>query len=283
MLKHTFLHIPRVGKATEQRLWLSGIRTWEDAAACSDTRRLGSAAEMIKWYLDLSYRALERHEIEFFGDLLPAAEAWRLYANFNNPQIALRTAFLDIETTGMNPLYSQLTVIGLSDGARFKYYLQGENLEDFYQEIENYDLLVTFNGKCFDIPYLKAALPGLRLPRAHIDLRYVLRKLKLSGGLKAIERTTGHARNQDELSLLDGFDAVVLWRLYRRGVPAALDTLLRYNAEDVVGLKPLLEYACNRLVAELPLELAPMPVAERVTLDIPYSPDLIRSIKSASL
>lgn len=31
MLEHTFVHIPGIGKATEQRLWEQGIRTWAEA------------------------------------------------------------------------------------------------------------------------------------------------------------------------------------------------------------------------------------------------------------
>ncbi|MEW6737219.1 MAG: ribonuclease H-like domain-containing protein, partial [Acidobacteriota bacterium] len=252
MLKHTFLHIPRVGMATERRLWADGIESWEDALRCYDDRQLGSGGTLIKHYLELSLSAWQRRDFSFFTQLLPASESWRLFPSCSR-ELAVRIAYLDIETTGMHADYESLTVIGLFDGEQVKYFVQGVNLEHFLDEIEQYELLVTFNGKCFDVPFLRATLPRVRLPRAHIDLRYVLRRLRLSGGLKAIERTAGVARPQDELGQLDGFDAVLLWRLHKRGEPAALSTLLRYNAEDVVGLKPLLELACNRLMAELPL------------------------------
>jgi uncharacterized protein YprB with RNaseH-like and TPR domain len=278
MLKHTFLHIPRVGRATERKLWHAGIRTWEDGLQCSDSRRLGSAAAIIKDYLELSQAALARGDLEFFTELLPAGESWRIFPYCQ--QFSARIAYLDIETTGMSPGHSQVTVIGLYDGSEFKYFVQGDNLNQFHQEIEQYDLLVTFNGKCFDVPFLLSALPGLRLPRPHIDLRYVFRQLNLRGGLKAIERRTGLAREQDELGQLDGFDAVLLWQLHKRGDRRALSTLLRYNAEDVVGLKPLLELACHRLIQELPLGIAPPIVSERMLPDIPYSVDLIRELKA---
>jgi uncharacterized protein len=277
LLKHTFLHIPRVGKVMERKLWNSGIRTWEDGLRCSP-RHLGAAESTIKSYLELSLAALERRDIGFFSELLPASEAWRLWPDLS-PDISARVAYLDIETSGMSPAYAYITVIGLFDGRELKYFVQGRNLEDFYEEIGSYDLLVTFNGKCFDVPFLRAFMPGLRLPQAHIDLRYVLRKVGFAGGLKAIERQTGLSRKQDELGLLDGFDAVLLWRLHERGKTEALPTLLRYNAEDIVGLKPLLELACNKIIAKLPLDLPSLPVSRRFIPDIPYSAELIRSIK----
>jgi uncharacterized protein len=277
MIKNTFLHIPRVGRVMERRLWESGVRTWEEGLNCS-AKLLGNAESTVKSYLELSLSAFEKRDIAFFSDLLPSGEAWRLSPDLC-PGLSLRIAYLDIETNGMSPTYAYITVIGLFDGEDVKYFVQGKNLEDFYDEIRNYDLLVTFNGKCFDVPFMRAIMPSLKLPRAHIDLRYVLRQAGWRGGLKAIERQTGLARKQDELGLLDGFDAVLLWRLHERGEMKALTTLLRYNAEDIVGLKPLLELACNKLIMKLPLQLPHLPVSNRITPDIPYSMELIRAIK----
>ena len=55
---------------------------------------------------------------------------------------------------------------------------------------------------------------GVRMPRAHIDLRHVLRGLGLTGGLKKIENCLGLDR--PGLHEVDGSVAVLLWDEYRR-------------------------------------------------------------------
>ncbi|MBL8149167.1 MAG: ribonuclease H-like domain-containing protein [Blastocatellia bacterium] len=275
MLKNTFLHIPRIGKATERRFWEKGITTWEEALQAS-RRDLGVSDLLVKDYIERSFKALDNQDTDFFAELLPTSEMWRLIVT---PELATKAGYLDIETNGMNPNYSIITVVGLFDGQDVSCFVYGKNLEELYEEIEKYNVLVTFNGKCFDVPFLKAALPGIKVPLAHVDLRYILRQAGFSGGLKKIERYTGLARNQDELGTLDGLDAVLLWQLYERGEQEALTTLMRYNAEDIVGLKPLLELACNMLIKEIPLSIDLLEVSERVTPDIPYSQEVIRQVK----
>lgn len=276
MLKYTFIHIPRVGKTTERNIWEAGVSTWNDFQY--GQKRLGVPDDLLKHYLELSHTALLQRDIVFFSQFLPSSESWRLYPQITH-QLNLKVAYLDIETSGTDYSRDKVTVVGIFDGQTTHYYVKGINLNDLYEDITQYDLLVTFNGKCFDVPFLQVAMPGIRLPQAHIDLRYVLRKLQLSGGLKSIEKQTGLARAQDELGRLDGYDAVVLWQLHEQGEKQALPTLLRYNAEDVVGLKPLLELACHTLMAQLPLNLPPFPISKRMTPDIPYSRELIRNIK----
>ena len=71
------------------------------------------------------------------------------------------------------------------------------------------------------------------------------------GGLKSIERQL-HIPRVPETDGLTGYDAVRLWRAYRkggRGAEDALRLLLAYNREDVVNMKLLLDYALPRLRA----------------------------------
>jgi hypothetical protein len=278
MLKHTFLHIPRIGKLTEYKLWQAGILSWEDAINFNNYNKLGISEILIKSFLEESFLALEENNISFFNDKLPSSETWRLYPRFSS-EPPLKVAYLDIETTGVNAYSDSITVIGVYDGKGVKQYVSGKNLLDFRYDIEEFDLVVTFNGKVFDIPVIRSEMPKIHIPKAHIDLRYVLKQVNLRGGLKSIERQTGFARYQDELGKLDGYDAVLLWRLHMRGDKRALPTLLRYNAEDVVGLKPLLELACNKLIKTLPLNLPELPLSKRDIPNIPYYPELIQELK----
>ena len=69
-------------------------------------------------------------------------------------------------------------------------YVQGQNLERFKDDIYKYDVICTYNGKCFDVPVIESDL-GIKLKQVHIDLRYVLKSVGFSGGLKGCERKAG--------------------------------------------------------------------------------------------
>ena len=57
---------------------------------------------------------------------------------------------------------------------------------DFKDNLKKYQAVITDNGKCFDIPFIKNNL-GINLNQIHIDLRYVLASLGFKGGLKGCE------------------------------------------------------------------------------------------------
>jgi len=224
-------------------------------------------------HLDESVKALAAGHAHHFEMLLPSGELWRLY-----PEFGEKVAFLDIETTGLYPGADVITLIGLFDGQDTKVFIRGINLEEFAEEIGKYSLIVTFNGKRFDIPFIRRTLGELPPYQAHIDLLYPLRRLGYRGGLKAIEAQLGLER-EGALKEADGFLAVLLWREYQRGNRPALDTLVRYNLEDVVNLQYLADVAYNEAVARLPIKLEPLPVHGKFAVDIPFDPDLIHYLR----
>jgi uncharacterized protein len=251
MLTNTFLHAPGVGVAFERKLWAEGVRHWDDFLArrhreTARTRAIGQT-------LRDSVRALEEGDHRFFSGALPGAEHWRLFKEF-----ADKAAYIDIETTGLSSEHSEITTIALYDGRDVKYYVNGKNLHSFVEDIKDYSVIITFNGKGFDAPFIQSYF-RIELPHSHIDLRYVLASLGYSGGLKACEKQFGLSRN--ELEGVDGFMAVRLWREYKRGKKSALDTLLAYNIEDVINLEHLMYSAYNLKLKRLGLagELPPTP------------------------
>ena len=46
---------------------------------------------------------------------------------------------------------------------------------------------------------------------------------------------------------IDGFEAVRLWRRYKKGDEQALQTLIKYNEEDIVNLKTIMEFAYDKM------------------------------------
>ena len=166
---------------------------------------------------------------------------WRVFDVFKS-----KAVYLDIETSGGYEGVDEITVIGIYDGETVQTFVNGINLDAFEIAIAPYDLVITFNGSSFDLPYIRRWFPGISLPPGHIDLRFMLKKLGYSGGLKKIEKDFGLCR-EPEIDGMDGYEAVRLWREYQWGDKKALDTLIQYNSADIVNLKPLMEAGYNEL------------------------------------
>ncbi len=256
MLKNTFCHLPGISARRERMLWAAGAHNWEALLA-------GAGGLSWSWARNLaarlteSQRQLAEGEPGYFSERLPSREHWRLY-----PEYCHAAAFLDIETTGLTPGADAITTIALYDGRQVQTFVQGENLADFPAALAPYRLLVTYNGKSFDLPFIERAF-GLRMTQAHIDLRYLLHGLGYRGGLKGCERQLGIGR--EELAGIDGYFAVLLWHEFRRtGNEAARATLLAYNVADTVNLATLMVLAYNLKLAETPFASShrlPLPAA----------------------
>lgn len=260
MLENTFCHINGIGEKTESRLWQAGVtdwRSWREVVGVSLSQR---ARMEIPWIFEQSLEALEENRPSFFSSRLKSGDVWRLFTSFRQS-----TAYVDIETTGLGD-YADITTIALYDGEQVRHYVNGENLEQFTEDVYDYTVLVSYNGKSFDIPVLEDYFK-ISLPQAQIDLRFVLAKLGLKGGLKGCERQVGI--NRGALDGVDGSFAVHLWQLYQNeNEPKALETLLAYNIEDTVNLERLLVEAWNRNVAKTPF-------AGDYYLELPVPPPLL--------
>lgn len=237
MLNTCFTHVSGIGRTTAQKMNQMGIYTWEDALNASKLPiQSGQAAGFLR-EIEESCRKLEQRDALWFSQRLSNAEQWRLYPHFYKS-----AAYVDIETTGLAWPQAAITTIALYDGENLKVYVNGHNLEAFLDDMEEYELLVTWHGLAFDVPFIRKALQT-PLQIAHLDLLPVFRSLGITGGLKKVEKLLGLDR--DELDGVDGYTAIQLWREYElTGKESALETLLAYNAEDVFSLETLSRYAC---------------------------------------
>nr|MBC8361663.1 ribonuclease H-like domain-containing protein [Candidatus Desulfatibia profunda] len=245
MLKNTFRQVPGIGFKTEQRIWNSGIMEWDEFKAPYPRGFSWRQLDDLESFLEESKKQLENRNPGFFTRRLPPKLHWRLLPEFRDS-----IAYLDIETTGTAAGYDRITTIVLYDGKTVYWYVSGQNLENFKTDVQKYDVIVSYNGKCFDIPFVESDL-GLRLDQAHIDLRYILASLGYKGGLKRCETLLGLDRG--ELKGVDGFFAVRLWHDYQRNNNIkALDTLLAYNIQDAVSLETLMVTAYNLKIKATP-------------------------------
>ena len=146
---------------------------------------------------------------------------------------AVHEIFLDVETDWVR----RLTVVGFFSEGTGLVQLVGPEITPgaVRAALPAAGTLYTYNGHSFDLACLRKQLGlDLRACFASVDLRWVCQRQGLRGGQKAVERRLGHSRL---LLDLEGRDAPVLWARFERGDRAALATLLRYNGEDLRGLR----------------------------------------------
>jgi len=152
-------------------------------------------------------------------------------------------AYLDIETTGLNRHYADLTVIGIALEKQRKTEVVQLFENDLCEQrlltvLDGIDEIYTYNGSRFDLPFIQAKLGvDLRACFKHTDLMYDCWRNNLKGGLKAVERQLGIMRR---LRNINGYAAVKLWYEYvNNNNKQALVTLLEYNREDILNLRVL--------------------------------------------
>lgn len=259
MLNNSFLHIPSLGAATEKKIWDSGVRTMDDFLASPPNFISSNKKRNFTEHIHTSKEKIACKDALYFLNHLPIKQHWRIFREYQDSAV-----YLDIETTGLGEPGDIITTIALYDGKNIRYYVNGKNLNDFTKDIREYSVIVTFNGKNFDIPFIERYF-GITISQAQLDLRYILRSLGYSGGLKSCERQFGMER-AGELSGIDGFFAVLLWNDYKKTEnPKSLETLLSYNIEDVLSLEFLMIEAYNRKLKDIPFAME--------KLNIPKSPD----------
>ena len=271
MIQNSFQFIPGIGDKTEKMLWAAGVFTWDDLSKGANKLKIGEDKRVrIEEYLEKARTALSLRNAAFFAEYLSSKDYWRIYKEFLN-----KVLFLDVETTGLSLYYDKITLIGTFDSDKIRYFIRDNNMDEFPDHLRNYPVIVTFNGKLFDIPFIKKQFPQIVIPPLHIDLRYLLRSIGIGGPLKKIESQLNISRPA-ELREITGREAVVLWNRFLNGDDQAMEKLLTYNSYDTVNLQTVLDYCyrakaneiLNRMkAATYQIELGQEPIAIRDHFD----------------
>lgn len=244
MLENTFKLVKGIGPESEKRLWEQGITTWDDFLSKDHVKGISKTLlQKLRVEVETARLELDSGNPGYFAHRLKPADLWRVYGPFKKEAL-----FLDIETTGLSPYWSELTVVGLYDGFDYCCLVQGQGLSEarLQKEISGYKILVTYNGSGFDLPFLKAKFPTLIFPPIHLDLMTLGRRVGLKGGLKMVEKALGMER-QEDIRNMTGYEAVLLWSRYQKGSQEALRILREYNEADVVNLKTVAREIYRRL------------------------------------
>lgn len=168
---------------------------------------------------------------EWFSGRLPAGHRVRALRSFAGDAV-----YFDIETDGM-ARGARITCVTTLRGDRLRTFVRGRDLDGFLEEWSGAKLLVGFNSKRFDTPLVCREF-GLAAAPAQIDLMDEAAHYGLRGGLKAIEKRIGFAR--EAVPCAEGADAVECWRRFcDAGDESALAALIAYNRDDVLSLRHL--------------------------------------------
>ncbi len=240
-VENSFIPVRGVGETTERRLWEQDVTHWDEFHPAAVGAKTG---DRIEAFIDEARPRLDANDAAFFDQAFPSGERWRLYENFRE-----NACFFDIETTGLDHDRNKVTTVSFHRDGETTTLVRGDDLtaENVRAQFDPADLLVTFNGARFDVPFLETSF-GLDVETPHLDLMYTCGKLGLSGGLKPIEREIGIERDRPDIS---GRDAVRLWHEHEAGEDGSLETLVSYNREDAVNLRTLADTATARLDSRL--------------------------------
>ncbi len=245
MIRNTFSILNGIGEKLERRLWKDGILTWSDFIHAGDIRFISPERKpSFDGSLSKAALKLEERDAAFFARSIRRREHWRLFEIFRDNAV-----YLDIETNGLMPgRGGYVTVVGLYDGFDWTSLVAGENLtaDNLDKALSGYKCLITFYGASFDIPFLQRSFPEVRFDIPHFDLCFAAKRLGIRGGLKKIETLFGIERGE-EVRGMDGYDAVRLWELSKRGSDEAKRLLLSYNREDTVNLHAIADILYRRL------------------------------------
>ena len=186
----------------------------------------------------------------------------RLAPGLGSEDIA-RTVFVDVETTGLaggTGTYAFLVGLGVFDGDNFlvrQLFLAGPSGEEAMlavtaEALSTAKALVSFNGRCFDLPLLETrfTLNRLRPPSPalpHLDLLYPARRLYRrrleSCRLAHLETALLGLEREDDVP---GWLIPSLYFDYLRfGRAAPLEAVFRHNALDVLSMVALLSHLAH--------------------------------------
>ncbi len=291
MLTETFIHVHEIGQDREKALWRAGFCNWWDVMSAADSDiPPGVPLSYLRRTVEQSVVALGEGDWGYFREGLKG-HYWRALSLLpggsgnSSSGRSLRVLALDIETEGISKEINGVTAVGVCGDATGMAPLallpaSRSFRDELFGVLEETDLLVTYNGTQFDVPFLQAQpfLRGIPVPPLHVDLRFLFSSLGITGGLKRVQVQMGYQR-EGALADVDGYMAVLLWQEHLRRVPGALDTLVRYCLEDVVVLLDLAPLGYNMHAANLgrPWRAKGGP---SISLDsFPYDPAIISRLK----
>lgn len=165
---------------------------------------------------------------------------------------------LDIETTGLDSSNNSIILVGILD-------LFGDNdfrqffcdnlsmekalLEFLIEHVENTDIIVTYNGASFDIPFINKRFAKFGIDYAipahkNLDLYKILRSTYIKSLLPDMKQKTMEAFagiNDTRKDKISGYESVLKYLEFLKNGSAILkEEILLHNKDDIIQLTQLL-------------------------------------------
>lgn len=249
LLAQSLCMLKGISPATECTLRQRGIILQKQLLTSADDLFSAKQAAKIK----NSYQRIEKIQqlnlLDGLVNALPCGHRVRVIYEYYQ-----KTAFLDIETDGKSE-YANITCISILKENKISTFVQGRNLDDFLDLWATCGIIVTFNGKRFDLPRILNEFCLTTVP-AHIDLMHEAAHYGLRGGLKNITNNLGFQRKEQNCTI--GNDAIVLWQEFNETQnEEKLSQLIAYNQDDVYALKWLYQKLLPRSLENTLIEIVP--------------------------
>ena len=170
-----------------------------------------------------------------------------------------RGLFLDLETCGLSssPVFLAGTMFWNGEDFVIRQYFArhyGEEvalLNALHQQTRAFDLLVTFNGKSYDAPFLQSRAQthrvAMQLPPRHLDLLHASRR-RWKGRLPDCRLTTieRHVTRRRRVGDVSGAEVPDLYHAFvKSGDPYPLVPVFHHNLLDVITMAEILDALCR--------------------------------------
>lgn len=242
-----------------------------------------------------------KHLTERYNESIYTSAAFEFYFS------GLKVGVLDIETTGLDPSKNKFILGGLFDlQTKTMHQFFAENrseeadtLAAFYELISEFDMVITYNGRHFDMPFIARRMKahGIGADKNHADgpvdtaalLPYNLDLYLVVNGHSPIKKFVPNLKQktvenymglwqsrEDEIS---GAESVELYNRYENtGKPELEEKILLHNSDDVLQLTRLIKVLskCDIHKAMYHLGFPVLPAPE--SIDIPVCMLMVEKI-----
>lgn len=169
----------------------------------------------------------------------------------------MNVGVLDIETTGLKPAVNKFVLGCVTDDAEGVLYQmlaetrreEKETLIEYMKQVSKMDVIVTYNGRHFDVPFLRRRLEEFTLGR-NVYMPYNLDLYLVVNGYSSIRQSVPNLKQKtlenymgfwmDREDEISGAESVELYNLYEKTKdPDAKRRILLHNNDDVRQLTRL--------------------------------------------
>ena len=238
LLYISLIQVSNISAKREDQCWKNGIISLEDLIEHSDNQISFLPSDLER---EITYIVNDAgHSVEKIAAVFEEKSGKRDFYRiaYSIPEDVL---FLDIETTGLSPIYHYITMVGWMMNGKYGCWISGTDQTEMQEVCQKAKMIVTFNGTKFDTKFLDGLLPYLKIgEKPNLDLMHLCKRFGLVHGQKSIEKELQFKR-PDNIGECNGKEAIALWYKFIFGDDIALNALIEYNFYDIQGMTYILD------------------------------------------